>query len=399
MTSIVGSSGGGSATKSNLPELLCVTSRSFKPAYACKIVVHCFGGGGGGGAAYYNMENGQAVHATGGGAGQHSCSLLTVDPSVTYTVTVGGSGNYAYVRDAQRTMNGSAGGTSSFAGSDIVTVSAGGGGGGNGYRGSGTQLTAGGTGGAGGAGNLCALVGGAGGYSQNTNGGSVTRQMLSTGGGAVNIYGNAFDAGRSYATGAYPGPTFATGGAGIGGSSSQATSSNGWDLSTRGGNLYGQSGGAAYSNMGGLPPSIKMSTSVEGFGDNITGTAATPDIGNNTKGSIFDLLMHMVPYNTHGIQPPGVGGRAGGIGPNSGSGGEQNVNCPATNASLFAGGGALKSYSSGVNVSNGGNGWGGVGGGGGGGQTYRGQNTTSTWGYSGLGGKGLVVIQFLEIVI
>jgi len=395
---ILGASGGG--TKSNLPELLCVTSRSFQPPYACKIIVHCFGGGGGGAAAYYNMETNQTIRASGGGAGEHSCSLLTVDPAVTYTVTVGATGSNPYSRDNTRTANGGAGGTTSFAGSDIVTVTANGGGGGNAARASsGIIQTAGGTGGTGGAGNLFNLAGGAGGMCENNNSASANAQELASGGGAVNIYGNAFSGGISHANGTFNGAIAISGGAGIGGSAGRAYSYNGLDVSTRGGNLFGPSGQASSAAMGPVPPSIKVASSVEGFGEPINGTSQTPDIGNNTKGSIFDLLNHMVPYNSHGIQPPGVGGRGVGIGDGtSGSGGEQNVNCPASNASLFAGGGGMRSYSDGVNVSNGGNGWGGVGGGGGGGQVYRGQSTTGLAGYAGRGGKGLVVIQFIEVV-
>ena len=394
---VLGASGGG--TKSNLPELIVITSRTFIPPYKCKVMVHCFGGGGGGGAAYINTESNTGIHGSGGGAGEHSCSLLTVDPAVTYTVTVGGGGSAGYVRNSQTTSNGNAGGASSFSGSDVVTTTANGGGAGTGSRFSNGPTTAGGAGGTNGAGNLFKLTGGAGGscVKGNSSSSSCNAHELATGGGAVNIYGNAFNGGWSVYNGANPSAKFIAGGAGIGGYAGTASSGNGWELSTVGGNLYGNSGSGGNNRHGYAPPSFKDGHNF-GFGDQISDTSSIPDMGNKTKGSIFTLIQHLVLNNATGVQPPGIGGRGCGVGPDTGGGAQQNVRSPASNASLFAGGGALRSYSDGVNVSNGYGGSGGAGGGGGGGNVYRGQGTTTQWSYAGGGGKGLVVIQFIEVV-
>ena len=139
-------------------------SGTFTPsATTSKVYVKVWGAGGGGG-------GGGAAAGAGGGAGGYSEGMVTVTPSSGVTVTVG-----AFGTGSLTTVNGVAGGASSFAGG---TTPAGAGGSGGIYGGTGP--TAGGAG----SGGTLNVTGGSGGATNTTFGGN--------GGGAFGGNGGAF---------------------------------------------------------------------------------------------------------------------------------------------------------------------------------------------------------------
>ena len=181
-----------------IPDVLLTVSTTWSPPYKVKALVRCFGGGGSGAAVQTGYYQYTTAASTGGGAGEHSGSILELDPSITYTI-VAGAGGARKIATAQQVFPGIAGGNTSFSGSGITTITANGGAGGGALL-MPTHTTVynlpGGAGGSGGAGALYRHTGGA--------GGAITKpaiavnnfnNALSTGGGAVGLYGTGFAGG------------------------------------------------------------------------------------------------------------------------------------------------------------------------------------------------------------
>lgn len=114
-----------------------------KPANVQWITVECVGGGGGGGGCDLTGAGQAAVGGAGGGGGYAKRTYAGSALSGNYTVTVGAGGGGG----AAGNNNGTDGGTSSFAGAGITTLTANGGVHGNGAAASATGLAAGGAGG------------------------------------------------------------------------------------------------------------------------------------------------------------------------------------------------------------------------------------------------------------
>tara|TARA_R110002124_G_C8918978_1_gene511107 strand:+ start:426 stop:1595 length:1170 start_codon:yes stop_codon:yes gene_type:complete len=180
-----------------------------------KIKVLLTGGGGQGAFGYTYSQGYTSVNLaiTGGGAGGLCSKIIDVTAGETFTIAVG-AGGFQGTLNISSTTAGGAGGASTFVtgtAAATVNMSAGGGGGGNVGSSLGGATVSGGAGGtaSGGDDNL---TGGRGGNITN----SATNQGLSTGGGAVALYGSAYNGGDINFTDTYA-KLIATGGAGVGG--------------------------------------------------------------------------------------------------------------------------------------------------------------------------------------
>jgi len=216
---VIGSSSSGNSSKGI--QLVFGSSTSYKPPYKCRVLVHAIGAGGGGGAAAYTSVAGYASASAGGGAGAYCTSVLTLEPTVTYTITVAAF-TPAVFRNSLNflggAIQGNSGGTTTFAGTGVLTLSAAGGSGGAGaFVTSGTATAAGGAGGvAGNSGNIGNVAGGAGGSASitSTYGGS---NGVAAGGGAVGIFGIGHAGGSAIAGTVSTLQRMQGGGAGVGG--------------------------------------------------------------------------------------------------------------------------------------------------------------------------------------
>jgi hypothetical protein len=171
----------GSAT--GIPNISFMASTTWTPSCNYEAYVYVIGGGGNASGNYNN----NAVSVTGGSAGGCVISKLTLVSGTEYTITVG-SGGAARTMTGHEYRHGNAGGASSFSGSNITTMSAGGGSAGKYWR-TGTNgadygvADAGGT--ATGSNIGCNFVGG--------RAGATTALRQATGGGAVGLW----DTGRT----------------------------------------------------------------------------------------------------------------------------------------------------------------------------------------------------------
>jgi hypothetical protein len=160
-----------------LPNIQFFATTSWSPATTTTAYVYVIGGGGSGAAAGNNSTG----VALGGGAGGCAVSLLTMSSSVTYTATIGaGGGNVA--GSASGNNNGEAGVNSTFAGSDISTMT--GTGGSAGQVDTSGGPTSGASGGTPTGGNIANYVGGSG------YGNTQTATKGATGGGGVGLWMN-----------------------------------------------------------------------------------------------------------------------------------------------------------------------------------------------------------------
>ena len=389
---VLGASGGGNPPL--LPDVLLTVSTTWSPPYKVKALVRCFGGGGSGAASQVGYYNYTTYASTGGGAGEHAGSILELDPSVTYTI-VAGAGGARRLATAVQLFPGLAGGTTSFSGSGITTITANGGAGGTSLS-MPTHTTVynlpGGAGGSGGAGALYRHTGGA--------GGAITKpaiainnfnNALATGGGAVGLYGNGFAGGAItfYTTNNM---ALATGGGGVNGAGGASTVNSAGAHWSWGGSAFGP-GGRGDTGAVGFNPSIVGDT---------TGTTVPPgpvvfpnsDVWEATNdfwpSKVMDRVNHTMSASQATMAPPGTGGC-----------GRYNTHIAhgmGTGATLFGGGGAFASAIMGTvvvdpRISTGGK----LGGGGGAGGQY---NWSSSYGrQSGFGGDGGVVIEMLERVL
>ena len=137
-----------------LPTIHFFKTTSWSPATTTTAYVYVIGGGGGGGA----VGNNSSACALGGGAAGCAVSLLTLSSSVTYTATIG-AGGASVTGNASGNNNGGNGVNSTFAGSDISTMTGTGGSGGVADT---TSSASGASGGTPTGGNIANYVGGSG---------------------------------------------------------------------------------------------------------------------------------------------------------------------------------------------------------------------------------------------
>ena len=387
---------GGSAGGSNpplTPDVLLTVSTTWSPPYKVKALVRCFGGGGSGAATNTSYYQYTTMGGTGGGAGEHAGSILELDPSITYTIVAGSGGDRRYSANHNDNKAGYAGGTTSFSGSGITTITANGGAGG-GFLAMPTVGTvynlAGGAGGSGGAGALYRHTGGAGGavlkpVIANNN----FNNALSTGGGAVGLYGTGF-AGGAISFVSLNQIAFASGGGGVNGAGGVCNNSSAGRHWSWGGGAFGP-GGPGDLGSAGFQPWITGDTT----GSTVPpGAFVLPDsdvweaTNNFWPSKVMDRVNHTMSASTATMAPPGTGGC-----------GRYNTVIAhglGTGATLFGGGGAFASSIHGgtqdPRFCMGGK----LGGGGGasGGTSW----SSSYFRWSGYGGDGGVVIEMLERV-
>jgi len=271
MTIILG--GGGDAAPIPTAQFVIGESKTFTAPKTGRIKV-IITGGGGQGAFLHNtsstLRNNQG-DATGGGAGGYSEKTFNVTAGETFTVTIGSGGATTLSMDSINSNRvGNNGGNSSFvtvsAAESVNMVANGGGGGQFSASTSSAVTTAGGTGGTASGGDFN-YTGGA--------GGSISRvadcpnNAVTTGGGAVALYGTAYRGGNVTITGALgtSHKGMGTGGAGIGG---------------QGGDIIETGGGYSVIHR-----STGGSASRSGFSDSTSGNAW---VGNTllTAGSPFE---------------------------------------------------------------------------------------------------------------
>lgn len=217
-------SGGGDAAPIPTTQFVIGESKTFTSPITGRVKVILTGGGGQG--AFLANASGTPTSnygdGTGGGAGGYSEKTFNVTAGETFTVTIGAGGATTLaMNDISSSRVGNNGGNSSFvtaSAAESVNMAANGGGGGQYSSQTSSAITT-----AGGAGGTAS--GGDFNYTGGT-GGSVTRvannqaNAMTTGGGAVALYGTAFRGGNITISVAYNGNYFigATGGAGVGGS-------------------------------------------------------------------------------------------------------------------------------------------------------------------------------------
>lgn len=218
--------GGGGGSGGRATTLFFHSSTTYTPQVDQSVIIHVFGGGGQGGIASGKYST------TGGGAGGYARKALLLSAGTMYTLTAGAGGGYSYLATTGA-LDGGDGGTSSFSGADIDTITANGGGGGEAVA---NSVEA--NGGAGGTatGGDANYTGGRGGnIAADTSGFAVQR---ATGGGAVNLFGlGPFNGGDLTGTDLSSIHQYqATGGAGVA-SHGVSSSSNGI-VRTLGGSSY-----------------------------------------------------------------------------------------------------------------------------------------------------------------
>ena len=361
LSSLTGGSGGGGSPLPQPEWLFQKSSFSYTFPYDGVVRVHVIGAGGSGGA----QNNGYS--ATGGGAGGYCRKQFTVTTSTTATVTTGVGG--ARVGQGTSNADGNAGTATTFVlGSDTLTAN--GGTGGTRYgttsKGLGGSATGGDinyTGGNGGA-----RLGQYNDYAQATGGGAVNLFNLTTDGGSIT------NAGRNCATG----------GGGVGGRGGNITNSSYYQITGGGGsagpaddipnsgNTYGASsnGGAAGARL-----FIFNGPFLDGKGGN-------PIRLYNYSATSYGYILS--PFETIGMGA-GSGAMAGWE-----SNGPPASAMIAQTAGIFGGGGGCF-----VAQHEGGSGGDASVGGGGGAHAFR-QGDSSPQRFSGRGGQGVVIIEYIE---
>lgn len=356
------SSGGGNPIVPDI-EWVLTTSQSWSPPFKCKVLTFVIGAGGLAGKVSGTSAN-LTYCSSGGGAGGCSASILTLDPAVSYTATIGAGASHA----TSGILSGVDGGDTTFSGSDIDTMTGNGGGAGVLSYGGGTRSAAGGAGGTATNGNLFNATGGAGGNADNTGAaaGSSSGSRFAGGGGAVGILGEGHRGGHALST--TGSPTLvdcAAGGAGVGG---------------RGGDLDVQraSGSAAWTSGGGGTYGPGADTS-----GNFSTASTAGGLGRSgDSGGSFDTGTTGILILTGAAR---LGNSGGTTGPTAGVGGEGQRTNAVYNAGIFAGGGGIVDNRSiaGDTFFGGGTG---------------GHATDSTTSPGCKAGDGVVIIKLLEII-
>ena len=385
MTVILG--GSGATNPPLIPDVLLTVSTTWSPPYKIKALVRCFGGGGSGALAQTNVSD-KCWAGSGGGAGEHAGSILELDPSVTYTVVVGAGGLAKYATLTVGAV-GNAGGNTSFAGSDVTTITANGGQGGTSLQMT-TDSTAyslsGAAGGAGGAGELYRHTGGAGGaITKPAGSNNVIDNALCTGGGGVGLFNTGFAGGAiTWVTSASNNRAIATGGGGVNGAGGLVNTDSTNYHTTWGGSSFGP----APNNINALTtPGFGTTNNQQTIEPSADAWESNIDFWNG--GSLLERVNHTFQQSYGALSPPGTGGM--------GRNGNNFTYSYGTGATLFAGGGAIASPSTAFpnmyqfmmgGKLGGGGGCGGMQGAGG-----------SKAAYSGMGGHGGVLIEMLERIV
>jgi hypothetical protein len=285
-----------------------------------KIKVMLTGGGGQGAFGYTYSQGYTSVNLaiTGGGASGLCSKIIDVTAGETFTVAIG-AGGFQGTLNISSTTAGGAGGASTFVtgtAAATVNMSAGGGGGGNVGSSLGGATVSGGAGGtaSGGDDNL---TGGRGGNITS----SATNQGLSTGGGAVALYGSAYNGGDINFTDTYA-KLVATGGAGVGGS--------GGSFSAYNQQQYGASDGGSSTK-----DASSNGVHTASYSEVLTGVSTSGAPTSSPTISIVDAQgaggSAMRHYNTNSYS--GGHGAYGG-----GGGGMSGLHNHATNSYVFRGG-------------------------------------------------------------
>ena len=437
----------GSKNLSVIEEVVLTSSQTYTARRTGIADVICIGGGGQGGSS---GKTGLAVNnITGGGAGGYSRKRIPITAGDTFTVVVGAGGQASTSKmpGAGNLTAGSAGGESTFdhasATANIALDSNGGGGG----LANQTTTASGATyaGGAGGTatGGDVNFTGGRGGTITRSNNSS-GQGCFATGGGAVAVFGDAYNGGDINFTASGNYTVAATGGAGIGGNGGNiafGTSSNNAQLATGGGSASGEGNGftATETDATANPLTAFAKTDMvvgggrlpsHGGQSSTHSTAVDCIAGNGGTGALRAVLAGLgsADYQTvfgGNERPTEVVDTAGGLsdptgnisvinganypqatGPGGGGGAASytdtsdaaTVVVAAGNGATFAGGGAALTpmntelVSSQERIS--GNGRGGIAGGGSGG-CYLGTNASNSTIEWASGGDGVVVIQYL----
>ena len=348
---VLGAAAGGGG-KSVLQTISFINSTTWSPAQDMNAKIYVIGAGGSGGVAAYN--------ATGGGAGGCAVTIIDLDASTTYTITIGAPGK---ARDQSSTgANGYTGGNTTFAGSGISTMTGSGGGGGlYNTAGNGTGTANGGSGGAASGGTYGNFTGGAGGA---ITADSINAYYKATGGGAVGLWATGTAA-----------PT-------VTGGTNNTTAGY---FHNNGGYTMGAASGAS---VGGTYLNFRVDDDDTIYSDLIRtpagGLLSLSSMGGSTHVESINYEFNWDQSSVHGALPAGLGGP-----PifNNGNQSIQNIQ-----AGAFAGGGPVLSSTSSSYWGLGGSG--GIGGGGGAGLGMGQQ--ANNMAIAGQGGIGCVLIEVLE---
>ncbi len=438
----------GSKNLNVIEEVVLTSSQTYTARRTGTADVICLGAGGQGGSSgkVSPAHLTHIVNASGGGAGGYSRKRIPITAGDTFTVVVGAGGqaNANKMPDADGLKDGGAGGESTFdhaSATATIALDSNGGAGGVGNQ----TTTASGATYAGGAGGTATggdvnFTGGRGGTITRNNGAS-GEGMFATGGGAVALFGAAFNGGDLNFTGSGHKQS-ATGGAGIGGNGGNVaydTGSANSVCATGGGSASGEGNGFTSTHTaattqaitafaktdlvmgGGRLPSHggqaactnTMVGCVAANGGTGALRAVLAGLGDSTYNSIYggndrptevhdaasvagSSLMdgNTATYN-QSTGPGGGGGAACGTAYNNAT----NSIIAAGNGAAFAGGGGACSVVTNAELASGSeyissSGRGGIGGGGSGGCILgtNASNSTVEW---ASGGDGAVIIQYL----
>jgi hypothetical protein len=351
-----------------IDQLAFMSSESWSPARPCRAIVTVLGAGGSGAAGCINggTSNGY-VCVTGGGAGGMSQSRLELDPSTTYTIVVGTGGADVSAGTATGSSAGNAGGSSSFSGTGITTMTANGGAGGNDSTvssGGVAQTATGALGGTATGGNILNASGGDGGESYCIN--STAGCGVASGGGGAPLRGVGYAGGRASNNAGTATRAAGSGGGGVGGKGGDAYQFNFTLTLSYGG---GECGPALDENSNAGTPTFSRESGIQ------PGVGSSSDVGIQVAGNMignwaFGSIAQLNGLTSHWTR---------------GSGGNAN-NGTSTNTTIFGGGGAAAKETA-TNLTGG---TAQICGGGGGASSMGGVAT------SGRGGHGMVLIQIEE---
>ena len=406
----------GSKDESIFQERVFANSSTWSPPFNCRAYVTVIGPGGAGGSA--RGTNGNRAHAAaGGGAGGCAKSLLILDSSVTYTITIGAGG--ASVSGAA----GNAGGANSvFSGTGISTMTANLGGGGAASADQTTTIStqAGGTGGAASGGTLWNVTGGAGGsatisYYVNSGG-----HAAAGGGGAAGILGEAFRGGNALLSNAGSDKLALAGGAGVGGRGGDATctgtygSGSTWPHAMGWGGMGFRDGpdvstGTTTVTKGPWISKDNLGINVTNYAGEILPWMTAGTMVNDTESAYQHYDNHFINESVSNSIFHGLNGVSGCItqsgayrysGPGAGGGGYYSAGASTyayPNPGLFGGGAGVSTnyYDEQYHAQNGYGARGSFGAGGGANAAYASSSNVTQ---SGAGGPGLVVVTILEVL-
>jgi hypothetical protein len=421
-------------------EEVCLTESQTYTARRTGIAdVICVGAGGCGGSSGKGNVLPIILNCTGGGAGGYSRKRIPITAGDTFTVVVGAGGEDATrMPGAGNNENGTAGGESTFdhatATATIALDSNGGAGGICNQTTTASGATyAGGAGGTASGGDVN-FTGGRGGTITRSNNAS-NMGNFATGGGAVAVFGQAFNGGDINFTANGTTLTIAaTGGAGVGGDGGNVaygTSTTNGQCATSGGSASGEGNGFTAAQTAATSSGISALAKVDaapvggsrlpshgGYG--ICGNSSTIVLAGNggtgatkSDSSGFNQAQYRTIYGGNDRVPfdvdsasmesftgyPQATGWGGGGGAAAGPGDDNasNIRIAAGNGAAFAGGGGVACTCDSELVSTNGtvssSGRGGFGGGSGG--CHLGTNVSNSTVEWSAGGDGLIIIQYL----